>query len=261
MGTPARKKAAQSPHDTLTMRPVRGTPLGARTRLLREALETLLTPMVRERVLREAGWDDERDGPADESLDLRRWVDTQLFPKLVDKTTLSCADELRRHVRKLLAKTDPPPPADPEEASAVASGIRLRRPTPESPTLIPCSPSSSVLVWSEDRAALRDLSARIGHRVQLVVVSDVLELVSTLQVLETRVSIVLMDHRQADAEDLRVLSPDDLAGHQVVVWGPPQLGTLSYARVLEHAERSVGCTEEASLGDVADLCIAILGVG
>ena len=261
MGTPARKHASQAPNDTLKMEPVRSAPLGARTRLLREALEALLTPLVRETVMREAGWDDQRDGPTDESLGLRRWVDTKLFPKLVDKTTLSCADELRRHVRQLLAKTDPPPPADTAEASVVASGIRLRRPTPENPTLIPCSPSSSVLVWSQDETALRELQDRFGRRVQLVVVSDVLELVSTLQVLDTRVSLVLMDHRAADAEDLRVLSPDDLAGHQVLVWGPPQLGTLSYARVLEQAERSVGCSEEASLGDVADLCTAILGVG
>ena len=118
-----------------------------------------------------------------------------------------------------------------------------------------------MLVWTEDRRAVGELQAHFGRRVQLVVVSDVLELVSTLQVLDTRVSLVLMDHRTPDAEDLRVLSPDDLSGRQVVVWGPPQLGTLGYTRVLEQAERSVGCSDEASLADVADLCTAILGVG
>ena len=261
MGTPARKHAPASPQDTQKMKPVRGTPLGARTRLLYEALHTLLTPLVRETVMREAGWDEERDGRADEKLGYRQWVDIKLFPKLVDKTTLSCADELRRHIRLLLAKTDPPPPSGTEEATAAASGIRLRRPSPENPTLIPCAPSSSVLVWSTHRGTVRALRGRFGRQVQLVVVSDVLELVSTLQVLDTRVSLVLMDHRAADMDDLRVLSPDDLADHQVVVWGPTQLSTLSYARVLEQTERAVGCSDEASLADVADLCTAILGVG
>lgn len=259
MGQPARKHSEKFAN-RLRLKAYSGGSLGPRTRLLQEALDQLLTPLVRDQVMSDAGWDDERDGPADEAMDYRRWVDTKLFPKLVDKTTLTCADELRRHIRTLLAKTDPPPPADPDEASAMASGIRLRRPTPEMPTLIPCAPGSSVLVWSEDRDTLRELQALFGERVQLAVVSDVLELVSTLQVLEGRVSLVLMDRRDADAEDLRVLSPDDLSGHQVVVWGPPQIGSLSYARVLEHAERSVGCSEEAGLGDVADLCTALLGV-
>jgi len=249
MGHPAPK------HDAPHLRGLPRGELGPRTRLVREALDQLLTPRVRDRVLEDAGWSETRDGPADASIGLREWVDTELFVRLVDKTMLSYADELRRHVRELIAKTEPPP-----ARSVASSGVRPRLRSEGPATRIPCAPASSVLLFSACADTRDRLSGLLGSGVQLVAVTDVAELAATLAVLAGRVSLVLMDRRDRDPEELRALGPDALRGHEVVVWGAEPSGGLSYGHLLERCERSVGCSEEAALSDVARLCAALLGV-
>jgi len=229
--------------------------IGVRTRLVREALDQLLTPRVRERVMIDAGWSDRRDGPVDPSIGLRQWVDTQLFPRLVDKTALTYADELRRHVRELIAKTEPRPARPP-----ASSAVRARVVVADPPTRIPCAPASSVLVWSARPDVKDRLAPLLGRGVQLAAVSDAAELAATLTVLRGRISLVLMDRCDRDPAELRALDPRDLRGHQVIVWGPAPPDDLSYGRLFEGCERAVGCSDEAAVCDVAGLTTALLGV-
>ncbi|MFK7984821.1 MAG: hypothetical protein AB8I08_02245 [Sandaracinaceae bacterium] len=257
MGHPARKQTDEFAASLRISAYTGG--IGARTRLLQEALDQMLSPPVRDEVLSRAGWDDQYDVPVDRTMDLRQWVDTKLFPRLVDRTTLTGADELRRHIRELLAKTEPPPPPRvPEECTS--SGIRARPRIVDPPTLIPCAPGASVLLWSQRPETRAGLQALFGPGVQLVSVADTAELRSTLRVLGTRVSVVLMDRRDAERPELTDLRPDDLDGHQVIVWGPEPTTSLHFTHVFERAERTIGCSPEAGLADVAGLCSTILGV-
>ncbi|MGE0787765.1 MAG: hypothetical protein AB7S26_18970 [Sandaracinaceae bacterium] len=253
----ARKRQTQDFIDAIRLDAYTGEGLGVRTRLIQEALEQILSPAMRDQVMAQAGWDDGRDAPLDPNLSCQQWVDTKLFVRLVDKTTLTSADELRRHLRALLERTEPPP----APASVADSGIRRRRPTPPHQTVIPRPSGSTVLLWTPDTRTVSHARRAFGQRAELVVVADALEMISTLNALEGRVSLVMIDRREGDPEDLRVLSPEDLHGHQVLVWGPTNLTTPTYARILSEVDRVVGCTKEASLADVVDLSAAILGVG
>ncbi len=257
----ARKKNTEDFAAVMRLDAYAGGELGPRTRLIQEALDQVLTPMVRDQVMARAGWDDTSDAPADRRLDYKAWVDTKLFPRLVDKTTLTSADELRRSVRQLLERTDPPPAPEEPEAAAGRSGLRLRRPTPPPQTVIPRPSGSTILLWTRNSDTFQKLQRAFGTRAELVLVSDALEMLSTMQVLDGRVSLVVVDDREDLDQGLRLLTPEDLRGHQIVVWGPESLTTPTWGRLLGEADRAVGCTGEASLGDVADLCTAILGVG
>ncbi|HJL15461.1 MAG TPA: hypothetical protein RMH99_07400 [Sandaracinaceae bacterium LLY-WYZ-13_1] len=239
-----------------------------RTQLLHEALDTLLSPATRDEVLATAGWDDEADAPADPSLAPVDWVDTKLFPRLVDRAGLAGADEARRHIRRLLKPaSERPGPAvevDAPPAQRVSrSGVRVRRPRRGSgtqPTMIPRPSGSTILALCDEDATIAALGDALGDRAELVVVRSLDDLTAMLGTLEDRLSMVLLDRRGRGSEELRALPGDSFLGHQVVMWGVRSLDTPDLQRLLQDAERSIGCTAEADLRDVSDLCAALLGL-
>jgi hypothetical protein len=238
-------------------------PAAARTRLLHEVLDTLLCPATRAELLRRAGWDPGRDGPADATLAPLEWLDTRLVPKLVDRTGLVAADETRRHLRRLFESADGHPPPEPPAAEdgRRRSTVRRRRRRRSGtlPTVIPRPSGSTILLCAEDPATADALATALGGRAELVVAASLEALRGRLSLLGDGVSLVLLDRRRRPSEELRALLGDELVDHQVIVWGVGSLDTPELQRLLQDADRSIGCSAEAELADVADLCLALLG--
>ncbi|HHH30863.1 MAG TPA: hypothetical protein ENK57_21305 [Polyangiaceae bacterium] len=76
--------------------------------------------------------------------------------------------------------------------------------------------------------------------------------------IEASVSVVFVDRRQTEGELEGVLG-HHLAGQRILVWGPESLTTPEWRPILERTEPAIGCSAEASLDDVADLCVQLLG--
>ncbi|MEC7519415.1 MAG: hypothetical protein VYE22_06080 [Myxococcota bacterium] len=272
----AARRRAQTVPD-LPVRRVSDPQRQMRAHLLNEALDALMDPMTREELLRRANWDVSRAQPQDTQLGIAEWIDRVLYPLLGARLGLAGADEARRQVRALLVPASEPPASlfeeveidvdledlVPDEATpAASSGVRQvrRKKTGPIPTLIPRASGCTVLVWTEDDRAATALQHFMGARADLRVARSVEATLSRLRLCGDDIALVLMDRRVGEDEELRLLSSGDLADHQVVVWGPRTLDTPSYQRLVCEADRAVGCTAEADLQDVADLCLVLLGL-
>ncbi len=221
-----------------------------------EALDAVLAPRVRTHVLACAGWSETRGRPVDPSIALPRWVDARLFPRLVEHMTLTSADELRRHLHALLERVQAAPARVTKRRKVLESGsgpvFRL-----EGETLTPEAAGGTLLAWANE-ATVRALKGRLPAQTQVVIVKNAVELALTLAVIDSSVSVVFLDRREAD-ETLETVLGHHLSNQRVLVWGPESLTTPEWRPILDETERAIGCAPEASLDDVADLCVQLLG--
>lgn len=234
-----------------------------RTRLLEEALDTVLSPGLRDGVLIAAGWDRDADAPEGAPA-IAEWVTGSLLPCAARVTSQDAMAQLREQLGLLLGASGDLPAEgshDVKRSGVQASNQRASRGRPPMMTHAPeIGEAKTVLLWSRDTVIVDGLRASLGSAADLVAIEAPAELRFTLELLADRAPLVVLDRREGDDEELLALDAADFADLEVVVWGPRTLETPSLQRILCDASRAVGCTGEAEAGDVIDLCVTVLGI-
>lgn len=229
---------------------------GPRTRRLWEILDPLVNPDQTDELLSAIGWSEETDGPADPNTSARKLVEGPLYLRLVTRVGPAVADQVRRRLRARLGSM---PPRNDGAASSSTPPARNKAGTP---TVIPKAAGATVVFWSEDRKMYERLREQLGSRITTVMATEALQVSMTLQLLLDQEGVVLIDRRQpgdGPVDPMYELDPQDLRGHQVVVWGCPTLDTPQLQELLIDSSRAVGCSAEARVADVRDLCVMLLG--
>lgn len=239
-----------------------------RTRLLEEALDSVLSPGMRDGVLIAAGWDRDADAPEGNS-SLVEWLTGSLLPCVARVTADDGMAQIREQLGLLLGASGDLPPAHlsdgarSEDAGVKSSGVQAAPRERRQPMMTHApqkSGAKTLVLWTQDPKTGAELYTALARSAELVTIDDAEELRSTLRLLGDRPLLVLLDRRGGDDEELLALDAADFAGREVLVWGPRTLDTPSLQRLLCEASRAVGCTGEASPADVVDLCVSVLGI-